>query len=63
MYGRSPKRATLDFSQTADVDTTIYQLVVSSTKSFDTLTLVGLDDKPFATRMQQWLKPVQGADT
>ncbi|MDQ6951513.1 MAG: hypothetical protein Q9M26_07590 [Mariprofundales bacterium] len=51
MHGRSDKRATIDFSRTNVIDTSIVQLVASASKSFAGLKLTGLDGKPYAARL------------
>ena len=55
MHGRSNKRATIDFTETMEIDTSIFQLVVSCNKSFSDLKLTGLDDKPYADRLKSLL--------
>ncbi len=55
MHGRSAKRATIDFSGTEEIDTSIVQLVASCNKSFSDLKLTGLDGKPYADRLKALL--------
>jgi len=57
MHGRSNKRATIDFSRTEEIDTSIYQLVASCNKSFSDLKLTGLDGKSYADRLTALVSP------
>jgi len=55
MHGRSSKRVTIDFSDTLEIDTSIFQLIAACHSSFSDLKLVGLDDKPYADRLSALL--------
>ncbi|MDX8409619.1 MAG: hypothetical protein R8J84_06205 [Mariprofundales bacterium] len=56
MHGRSTKRATIDFSNTDEIDTSIVQLVASANHSFSDLKLTGLEEKPFASRLMSLIE-------
>ncbi|MDX8413861.1 MAG: hypothetical protein R8J85_07215 [Mariprofundales bacterium] len=56
MHGRSNKRVIIDFTNTEEIDTSIFQLVAASNRSFSDLKLSGLDGKTYGARIASLIK-------